>query len=345
MALNELNHKWQQEFQEIPVPVEKLDDCLEQAIQVAQQSAHPQAKKNKVNKGYLWLTRRKHRRLIAAMSGLFVLLGATIIGIYSLKNNYGQSTSAIGTQEYSSQAAANPESNVADEQADENQGKIVYQYTIQQRTTDFDTSIEQLQELVDEKKGYIDASDISTDASEKLKTGFLTLRIPESQRQEFFKELAELGEITSQQQISNSYGQQYQDNESRLNALSTEETALLELLEKSDKIEDMLKIQERLSTIRSEKESITRQQQTIDQDVAYSTIVLTLTEVSEQKIKEESESMITRIKNNWAKQFDFWQNLMTAIGIFLASNFLYLLIVAIVGLIAWRRFFHRQKEQ
>jgi hypothetical protein len=75
--------------------------------------------------------------------------------------------------------------------------------------------------------------------------------------------------------------QQYTDTASRLSAYETEETRLLEILAEAETVEDMISVENRLSDIRYQKESLTSQLQNWDNQVSYSSVTIVLSEVRE----------------------------------------------------------------
>jgi len=110
------------------------------------------------------------------------------------------------------------------------------------------------------------------------------------------------------------------------------------MLESADTVEDMIYIEDRLSSIRYEKESIESQIRTYDNQVDYTTVTLTLsevkvfTEVPEEPIKEPtaweriSEGFMKSLKNVGSGLANFF------IGLIVISPYLMLwaLIVLII---------------
>jgi len=104
----------------------------------------------------------------------------------------------------------------------------------------------------------------------------------------------------------------------------------------------MLKIQERLTTIRSEREALVRSNKGIDNKVDYLTINLTLNEADKVEKKQESPSLVERIQGNLEQQKKFWQNLGENLIVFLASNILYFVLI-IAGLLGLRYYYKKRK--
>ena len=72
---------------------------------------------------------------------------------------------------------------------------------------------------------------------------------------------------------------QYTDYEARLSSLRTQEERLLSMLEKSEDVESLIALEQRLADVRYELESIERNLKNLDLQISYSTITLNLQEV------------------------------------------------------------------
>jgi Flp pilus assembly protein TadB len=90
-----------------------------------------------------------------------------------------------------------------------------------------------------------------------------------------------VGNVTYLSSDATNITQQYTDTASRLSAYETEETRLLEILAEAETVEDMISVENRLSEIRYQKESLTSQLQNWDNQVSYSSVTIVLNEVQE----------------------------------------------------------------
>ena len=80
---------------------------------------------------------------------------------------------------------------------------------------------------------------------------------------------------------------QYVDTESRVNALKTEQTRLLELLSQADNMTDLLEIESRLTDVRDELERYASRLKVLENRVDYATVNLSISEVKEYTPVEE----------------------------------------------------------
>ena len=88
-----------------------------------------------------------------------------------------------------------------------------------------------------------------------------------------------IGNVTSISRYAENVTSQYTDYEARLSSLRTQEERLLSMLEKSEDVESLIALEQRLADVRYELESIERNLKNLDLPISYSTITLNLQEV------------------------------------------------------------------
>ena len=94
----------------------------------------------------------------------------------------------------------------------------------------------------------------------------------------------------------------YVDLESHVKALRTEQETLMELLRKAEKVEDIILIQNRLSDVLYEIESYESTLRTFDDQIAYSSVHLSIQEVQRETTVEKEtagQEIARRFKENW----------------------------------------------
>ena len=109
--------------------------------------------------------------------------------------------------------------------------------------------------------------------------GNYTIRLPQEQFDIFLGRTGELGYVTSQSESSENVSQQYYDTQARLKAQRTKQERLLSLLEKADSMETIVALEDALSEVEYEIESLSTSLNEYDSLISYSTIELTLDEV------------------------------------------------------------------
>ncbi len=165
--------------------------------------------------------------------------------------------------------------------------KIIYSADLSAQTTDFDTAIATLDAQIAKFGGFIERSDINGDTrynddgttSIINRWAYYTIRVPASRFEDFLHQTEGIGNVTSVSRYAENVTSQYTDYEARLDSLRTQEERLLAMLEKSEDVESLIALEQRLADVRYELESIERNLRNLDLQISYSTINLNLQEV------------------------------------------------------------------
>ena len=171
----------------------------------------------------------------------------------------------------------------------ENRKWVITSY-VQAETEDLDALMEGIQEKLRELEGYMEAQDVyhgSEYASYRHRSAQLTVRVPADRLDAFLDSLQKRSNVVSSSRNLQDITLQYTDTETRLKALRTEETRLLELLAQAETMSDLLEIEARLTEVRYEIENVTSRLRTYDNQVDYATVHLSLEEVREYTPVEE----------------------------------------------------------
>lgn len=172
----------------------------------------------------------------------------------------------------------------ADDLLGESNRKLIRTARLEVETKEFEPSMSSLEDQVRELGGYIENMDIyngSRYSGDGTKYADLTLRIPEGKLEGFLDSVSRLCNVVRRSDSVEDVTLTYVDMESHRDALRTEQTRLLELLEKAENLEDILTIEERLTNVRYRLESMESSLRTIDNQVEYSTVHLKVSEVKE----------------------------------------------------------------
>jgi predicted small lipoprotein YifL len=166
--------------------------------------------------------------------------------------------------------------------------KMIFTVTADIETTKFDESMNNVNALMTANGAYVESSYISgknySDTFYGYKTyrsASFTIRVPADRLDAMTNSLSTIGNVLNSNKQSQNITIQFIDTESRLKACRAEETSLLAMLEKAETVEVILTIQQRLSDVRYEIESLTSMLKNWQNQVDYSTVVLTLREVAE----------------------------------------------------------------
>ena len=162
--------------------------------------------------------------------------------------------------------------------------KIIYSGNVYIETTDFETSLTDLDQSVARFGGFVQDSNVhgrtTGDRTAVMdRSAFYVVRIPSERFDEFMSQAGELGNVTSSGRNALNVTSQYTDYEARLTSLYLQEERLLEMMGQTTDLESMIALEERLSEVRYEIEFTERELRNLDQRVAYSTVTIELQEV------------------------------------------------------------------
>lgn len=177
--------------------------------------------------------------------------------------------------------------------------------------------------LVQKNKGLIASED--TTNSEDYTYANITAQIPAAGLDAFIAEVSRLGTVDSLNISAQDVTAQVVDLDARIKALQTSIDRLTELLAEAQRIEDLLAIETQLATRQAELDSLTAQRTYLAEQVALSTITMTLSPISEIT-PVDAPGFLTGLENGWAALVSVVMIAVTALGFFLP----FLLIFAIV---------------
>ena len=163
--------------------------------------------------------------------------------------------------------------------------KLIKTVDMTVETKEYDMLLTELKNQVSKLGGYIEHMDTYNGSSysyyRSSRSANMTIRIPNDKLNEFVETVSGISNVVRRSDNVEDVTLSYVDMESRRNTLKTEQERLLALLAKAESIEDIITIEDRLSTVRYQLESMESQLRTIDNQVDYSTVYLNIDEVQE----------------------------------------------------------------
>lgn len=200
--------------------------------------------------------------------------------------------------------------------------KIIYSANVQVETTDFDTSIARLNELVEEYGGWVESSSVNgsnyVDRSRgavSRRSANYTLRIPSDRFQELMSSLSDLGNVPYTHIYTENVTAQYYDVQARLTAYSAQEQRLLEMMELAESVEDIILLEDRLTEVRYSIESLQTSLNNWDRQVSFSSVYLDLNEVQvyspEPQVQPSyGQRLLRALKSGLSDFGDFFKELL-----------------------------------
>ena len=166
----------------------------------------------------------------------------------------------VATTEAGSGAAETPE---PDDSVADYTAKIIYTASVSIETTEFDKAVAALESQVQKIGGFVESSNVTGDTQYNSdgttsivnRWAYYTVRIPCEQFEAFLHETEGFGNVTSTSRDAQNVTSAYTDYEARLSSLNTQEERLLDMLSKSEDVETLIALEQRLSDVRYEIEA------------------------------------------------------------------------------------------
>lgn len=213
--------------------------------------------------------------------------------------------------------------------------KLIRTMDMEVETNDLDALMSSLNAKISQLGGYVENKSVrngSITSTKRYRYADLTIRIPVDRLDEFAQHVEGQTNVTYINESAKDITLTYVATESRITALETEQTRLLELLANAQDMSDLLLIEQRLTDVRTELEEYTSQLRLYDNLVDYGTLQLNISEVQEFTPVEE-ETLWQKISGGLA---DNWENLgngAESVFVFLVTSLPYLIPLAGAGAI------------
>ena len=214
--------------------------------------------------------------------------------------------------------------------------KLLRNVNLSLQTTEYDAVVENIYQRVAETNGYIEHSDardkgINGKANRSMN---MTVRIPNDRLDAFLETALTGAKVLNRSENTEDITLRYTDLEARVSTLEVERDRLMELLAEAENIDSIIALENRLSDIRYELESIKSSLRVYDNQVAYSTVWIDLTEV--QILQEAREATFyERVSAKFRQNLLDLMDTVTDLLIDLISNLpgIILLIIVIVAIV------------
>jgi hypothetical protein len=248
-----------------------------------------------------------------------------------------------GSSEQASAAESPLETTAKDESLEEYDRKIIREQFIEQQVQDLKVVLDGLERSVNQLPGAYIESLQEWKKEQKHKTehrAHIIMRIPVDHFDSFLRKVEEQGQVTNRQLSGKDVTEEFVDNDSRLRNLKAHEERILKLYEKANTIEEMLKIEDELSRIRSSIEQLEGRQKYLRHVTSTVKLSLELFQVEEAEFvtADENTPLLTEAWIGFKTSITQILNLGKKILILLITLFPYLVIVTVLlGLVLWLR--------
>ena len=168
--------------------------------------------------------------------------------------------------------------------------KLIKTVDIEAETEDLETLMDQLSQQIKSAGGYVESQEIyngSSYASYRYRNAWLTIRIPAEKLTEFVSQIQSASNVVTYNETVEDVTLTYVDTESRIAALETELTRLMELLAQAENMSDLLQIEARIGEVQYALESANSRLRVLANQVNYATVNLHIEQVKAYTEVEE----------------------------------------------------------
>jgi hypothetical protein len=202
-------------------------------------------------------------------------------------------------------------------------------------------SIDGVSQIINQRQGDLIGLDETQPSGEISRHwASITLRVPQNLLEDTLEDLAKLGTVSQRNITAEDVGDRLVDLQARLNNLQRTEANLQKIMDRAGSIKDILSVSQELSRVRESIEQIQAQLKSLQNQVAYSTITLSL----EAAVASSSPqtSVTSEMQETWNSSTHSLQKLgigliKMAIWLIVYSPVFVLLGIAIYSLMRWRR--------
>lgn len=260
-------------------------------------------------KGKLW------KLLAAGMAAMLLFVGCGSGGGASVSSSASVET---GEAAMDTLAANGLETGTVDPETMENAGrKIIYTAYAAMETETFDETSASVRQMVEDAGGYISSSSARGSRTDGTRSVDYTCKIPAGNYAGFIDGLSGAGNLYRLTESTDDVTLQYVDLDARLSSLQNQLDRLEELAAEASDIETLLTIETQIGEVQYELESYTAQMRTLENQISYSTVDLTIDEVASVS---EGTGFGTRVKAAFGGS---WDNFVAAVqGIIIALIYL-----------------------
>lgn len=227
--------------------------------------------------------RLNRRRILAAVVILIVILGLAGLTGLSLSSTRSQfSQNRLGAELASVKVAETGSSTDISILG----RSVIYSGQLSVEVNDVNTTVQKIQSDVSRMNGFI--ADLYIVKGERSKSGTMTIRVPKDRFFRAIHLIEQLGEVKDKRVSSQDVTETQIDLQARLNNAHATEKRLLDILEKSVNVKDILQVENELARVRGEIERIQGQLTFLERRIEFSTITVFIIEPAPQPLLPEA---------------------------------------------------------
>lgn len=215
--------------------------------------------------------------------------------------------------------------------------KLIVTGSINIETMDFDGLLESINKSVEEYGAYIQYSSTGTNYNQSRNYN-ATIRIPADKYDDFLGQVKAIGNVTWYNENKDDVTEEYFDLEARQNSLKAEEAKVLEFYNKATDLSELMMVEDRLTEIRYQIDSIETRIKNYDLLTTYSTLNVSVVET--KAYTQTNDDFFSRISLSFRNGFTNFVYSVEDLIIDLVYNIWTIIIIGIVivvGVIVFKK--------
>jgi hypothetical protein len=289
------------------------------------------------------MTQPHHRAkfVLSTLLGGILLVSCSAAEVQQAGEQVGELEARVTTEAGDSpQAQAPNESQQTTESVPKSPPQLVKTAQLALTVESIDETLEAVSNIAKQQQGDIlGLEDKKPQNSYSRPKASMQIRVPQANLEPTLDALAQLGTVESRNLSAEDVSNQLVDFQARLRNLRKQESLLLDIMERSGSVGDVLKVAQELNNIRQAIEQIDAQYKNLRNRVAYSTINLQLEAAVASSTAQPP--LTSEVENAWKNATqsvgDFTTDLIR-FGIWLAAYSPYLLVLAGIAWLSYNRF-------
>ncbi len=235
---------------------------------------------------------------------------------------------------------------------DDAEQKKILRGQVTAETKSFEDALNRLELEISGSGGYIGSSETTGNSlgTTGRRHAYLVARIPAANFRTFLSQLSSFLNIISESTSSEDVTESYYETESRVNSLKIQEERLLAMLEKAETLDDMIKLEERLSEVRRQIGYYDSLLRSLDGKIEYATITVTVYEVlslTDPVVEDPSfGSQIGKaFRNSWEIFLSFLRGTVIVLIYLLPILLVAAVVIAVILLLTRKRRLERRNRR
>ena len=219
--------------------------------------------------------------------------------------------------------------------------KLIYSGSLRLQTLEYEKTMQSIHDKIEAVGGFVQYEDESdgNDSwyydSESVSRRYAQIeaRIPSKEFQDFMDSLQEDGKVLNRHVNVDNISQTYAETEASVKAYEIEQERLLDMMDKAETIEDMIAVEARLSEVEAELGRYKTSLSSMDRDVEYSSVSISVDEVREYTEKPDDSTFLSRLKETVKSSWSGFLRIMEELLYVVIRLVPFLIVIAVIILI------------